>query len=295
MILLTGATGTVGSALLGRLTAGGRPVRCLVRDPRRLGPQRVMVQISLGDLAEPASFRHALRGVRTVVHLAAAIRDQPRASIEELNALATLRLVRAAEQSGVERFILFSALGSELHSPARFMRSKALAERAVEPSTLRVDVVAPSLVYSPGDRWLRLLERMSYLPVMPLAGEGRALHQPIFAGDVADCVTALLDADGEPRRIELAGPDILSHEEMVALAVRSFGRVRRRASLPLPVIRPGLRAAERLLGAATPATADEVELLEVPMTTERGTAGAESLGVRPRSMWEVLGARRSGR
>jgi len=249
-----------------------------------------MVQISLGDLAEPASFRHALRGVRTVVHLAAAIRDQPRASIEELNALATLRLLRAAEQSGVERFILFSALGSELHSPARFMRSKALAERAVEPSTLRVDVLAPSLVYSPGDRWLRLLERMSYLPLMPLPGEGRAVHQPIFAGDVADCVTALLDAGGESRRIELAGPDILSHEEMVALAVRSFGRTRRRVTLPMPLLRPGLRAAERLLGPAAPTTADEVELLQVPMTAAQGTAGAESLGVRPRSMWDVLGA-----
>ncbi len=290
MILLTGATGKVGSALLGRLTEGERPVRCLVRDPRRLGPQRVRVQISLGDLAEPASFRHALRGVRTVVHLAASIRDQPRASIEELNALATLRLLRAAEQSGAERFILFSALGAELHSPARFMRSKALAERAVEPSTLRVDVLAPSLVYSAGDRWLRLLERMAYLPVMPLAGKGHALYQPIFAEDVADCVDALLEAGGEPRRLELAGPDVLSHEEMVALAVRSFGRTRRRATLPMPVIRAALRAGERLLGPSAPATADEVELLDVPMTAERGTADAASLGVRPRSMWDVLGA-----
>ena len=75
MLLLTGATGLVGSALLPRLTASGRSVRCLVRDPRRLGPERVRVQIALGDLSDPASFRNALRGVDTVVHLAAAIRD----------------------------------------------------------------------------------------------------------------------------------------------------------------------------------------------------------------------------
>jgi len=67
LILLTGATGTVGSALLRRLVAAGRPVRCLVREPKRLGAERVRVQIALGDLADPASFRNALRGVDTVV------------------------------------------------------------------------------------------------------------------------------------------------------------------------------------------------------------------------------------
>ncbi|HEX2085967.1 MAG TPA: NAD(P)H-binding protein, partial [Solirubrobacteraceae bacterium] len=105
MILLTGATGVVGTALLRRLTARGEPVRCLVRDPRRLGAERVRVQIALGDLADPPSFRNALRGVRTVVHLAASIRDQPQGSIEELNGIATWRLVQAAERAGVEHFV----------------------------------------------------------------------------------------------------------------------------------------------------------------------------------------------
>lgn len=134
MILLTGATGTVGSALLPRLTAHGQLVRCLVRDARKLGDQRVRVQIALGDLADPPSFRNALRGVDTVVHLAASIRDQPRASIEELNAMATLRLVRAAERAGARRFLFFSALGASHHSRTRFLRAKALGRTAVESS-----------------------------------------------------------------------------------------------------------------------------------------------------------------
>src|SRR2546429_3979756 len=112
MLLLTGATGRVGSALLRRLVAEGSQVRCLVRDPRRLGAQRVRVQIALGDLADPFSFRHALRGVQTVVHLAATIRDQPAGSIEEIDAVASWRLVRAAELAGVERFVFFSTLGA---------------------------------------------------------------------------------------------------------------------------------------------------------------------------------------
>src|ERR1700716_402743 len=118
MLLLTGATGLVGSALLRRLVAEGAQVRCLVRDPRRLGAQRVRVQIALGDLTDPRSFRNAMRGVHTVVHLAASIRDQPQGSIEELNGIATWRMVRAAERANVGHFIFFSALNASTHSPA---------------------------------------------------------------------------------------------------------------------------------------------------------------------------------
>ncbi len=154
MLLLTGATGLVGSALLRRLVAEGTQVRCLVRDPRRLGAQRVRVQIALGDLTDPPSFRNALRGVHTVVHLAASIRDQPRSSIEELNGIATWRMVQAAQRAGVEHFVFFSVLGASTHHRARLHRAKALAEQAVTEASLHTTVFAPSIVYAPGDRWL---------------------------------------------------------------------------------------------------------------------------------------------
>src|SRR5271157_2215002 len=196
MLLLTGATGVVGSALLRRLVSEGAQVRTLVRDPRRLGTQRVRVQIALGDLTDPPSFRNALRGVRTVVHLAASVRDQPRGSIEELNGIATWRMVEAAERSGVERFVFFSALGASTHQRARCFRAKALAEQAVNDSRLRSTVFAPSIVYAPGDPWLTLLERLALLPVMPVSGRGRASYQPIWVEDVANCVLAALRTEG---------------------------------------------------------------------------------------------------
>ena len=90
------------------------------------------VQLALGDLADPGSFRHALRGVRTVVHLAASWRDQPAAGIEELDGLAVLRLVQAAERAGVERFVLLSPLGASPLHPLRAFRAKAHAEAVAQ-------------------------------------------------------------------------------------------------------------------------------------------------------------------
>jgi uncharacterized protein YbjT (DUF2867 family) len=291
MILLTGATGTIGSALLRRLTGKGEPVRCLVRDPRRLGDHRVRVQIALGDLTNPPSFRHALRGVDTVVHLAAAIRDEPHASIEELNAVATLRLVRAAERAGARRFVYFSAMGARHHSRTRFFRAKALARQAVEASALETMVFSPSIVYTPGDPWLTLLERFSYLPAIPVSGSGRARYQPIWAEDVADCVVAALMASGPRRRsFDLAGPETLSYDDIVRVAMRPTGRRRRLLHVPLPLVRLSLRALRKLGGPKVFATWEEAELMEESMTTVGGTADAESLGVRPLAMAAVLGS-----
>ena len=291
MILLTGATGTVGTPLVRRLTARGEPVRCLVRDPRRLGPERVRVQIALGDLANPASFRNAMRGVDTVVHLAAAIRDQPGGSIEELDAVATLRLVRAAERAGVKRFVFFSAIGASLHSPARFFRAKALAEAAVEEADLETTILAPSIVYSPGDPWITLLGRLSRLPVAPVSGSGDALYQPIWADDVADCVVGVLSSSNGKRRYDLAGPEALTYDGIVKTALRAFGRRRRLLHVPLPVVRASLRVAEAFAGPSVFATWEEAELMELSMTTPNGTADAESLGVKPLPMAAVLGAK----
>lgn len=295
MILLTGATGTVGSALLRRLTAAGTPVRCLVREPKRLGPERVRVQIALGDLADPASFRNALRGVDTVVHLAASIRDQPRGSIEELNAMATLRLVRGAEKAGAKRFVFASAMNASLQSPTRFFRAKALARRAVEAADLETTVFAPSIVYTPGDPWLTILDRLSHLPLMPIAGDGETRFQPIWAEDVADCLMAALDRGPGPsenghRAFDLAGPEVLSYDEIAELALRPSGRRRPLVHIPMPAVRAGLRGLERIVGPAVFATPEEVDLMEEPMTSPRGTADAESLGVNPLRMSAVLGA-----
>jgi uncharacterized protein YbjT (DUF2867 family) len=293
VLLLTGATGTVGRALLPRLLAEGVPVRCLVRDPRRLGPDRVRVQIALGDLGDHLSFRHALRGVDTVVHLASVIRDQPHGSIEELSGVATWRLVQAAERAGVSRFVFFSTMGASTRSRARLMRAKAIAERAVVASALAHTVFAPSIIYAPGDPYLRLLARMSWLPIMPIPGAGDAVFEPICADDVAACVIAALpggaaDAASVGARYELAGPERLTHREIVALVLRSVHRRRPIVGVPLGVTRRILKLIELLGGPTAFATWDEAELLEVPLVSVSGTADAQRLGVSPRPMAEVL-------
>jgi len=291
VILLTGATGVVGGELLPELLAEGHDVRVLVRDPRKLGEHRVDVQITLGDLQDPFPIRHAMRGVDTVIHLAATIRDQPGGTIEELNGLATVRLLRMAERAGVSRFVFFSAMGATGFQRTRFFRSKALAEHAVREAALRTTVFAPSIVYRPGDPWITLLQRLSLLPAVPVSGEGRALYQPIWARDVARCVSSAVNGSGgsTDARYELAGPEVLSYDDIVDRVLEATGRTRPLVHVPTALVRSGLRALELLVGPSVFATWEEAELMEVAMTSKRGTADSEALGVEPRPMGAVLG------
>jgi NADH dehydrogenase len=308
----------LGSLLLRRLVAEGAQVRCLVRDPRRLGAQRVRVQIALGDLADPRSFRNALRGVDTVIHLAASKRDQPRGSIEEINGIATWRMVEAAERLGAERFVFFSVLGASTHHRARLFRAKALAEQAVREARLHSTVFAASIVYAPEDKWLALLERMALLPLVPVSGKGRALYQPIWAEDAADCIIAALQTPGKRRtelggggdrgpgalrgqgrraedprgyeRFELAGPETLSHNEIVRVVLAGLNRSRPLLHVPTPIVSRTLRLLQAGMGPRAFATWDEAELMESPMISRHGAADVEGLGVTPQSMAAVLGA-----
>lgn len=288
MILLTGGTGVVGSALLPKLLDEGHEVRCLVRDPRRLGSERVRVHLSLADLGDPRGLRHAVRGADTVIHLAAAIRDQPPRRVEEITGLGTHRLLRAAEEAGVKRFIFFSALGASSFQRTRFFRSKALAEQRVAESEIPTTILAPSIIYDPGDDWVKLMRRLALLPVLPISGSGQAAYEPIWAQDAAQAVLGALEA--ESGRYELAGPDRLTYEQIARLIAAAAGRERPSLHVPLPFVRSSLRWLRRIFGESAFATWEEAELLEVPMLSEGGTADVRRLGVDPRPMRAVLGA-----
>ena len=152
-------------------------------------------------------------------------------------------------------------------------------------------MLAPSIVYAPGDRLVTLIERLSLLsPVMPISGRGEALSQPIWAEDVADCVMAALALEsGDSRRFELAGPQTLSQREIVELVLLAAVRPRRLVSVPSPIVCRALRVAEALMKSRAPATWDEAELLEVSMTTPNADADVIGLGITPRPMAAVLG------
>ena len=107
----------------------------------------------------------------------------------------------------------------------------------MESSALTTTIFAPSIVYDRDDPWVTSMRRLALLPVLPISGSGRAAYQPIWAGDVARCVTAALDQEASGR-IELAGPEVLTYEQIARLIARAAGRQRPVLHVPLNAVRP---------------------------------------------------------
>ena len=263
-----------------------------MREPRRLGDHRVDVQITMGDLRElsdPYMLRQAMRGVDTVIHLAASIRDQPPHRVEELNGLATVRLLEAAERTGVGRFVFFSALNASAVQRTRFFRAKWVAEQAVAGSSLDSTIFRPSIVFDHSDPWITLLRRFSFLPAIPVSGNGKSRYQPVWADDVARAVNNSLEGDGSGDHLyELAGPETMTYAEMAELVGELAGRPRPVVRVPLQVVHLGLSAIHKIFGENAFATWQEAELMRVSMVSGKGTTDLERLGVTPSRMSEVL-------
>ena len=240
-----------------------------MRDPRRLGAERVRVQIALGDLADPPSFRNALRGVDTVVHLAASIRDQPQRldrGAQRHRHLADGRGGRARGRRALRVLLRARRLDPQ---PRALLRAKALAEQAVREAELRSTCSRPSIVYAPGDPWLTLLERLALLPVMPVSGRGPRR----FPADLGRGRRRLRDgraargdgADADTPATSSPGPRRSATTRSSRSCCARCDRRRPLLHVPTPLVSRALRAARGAAGPRAFATWDEAELMEVSM------------------------------
>ena len=244
-ILVTGASGFVGSHLLPELLGAGHRVVALVRSSgagdkvtRRLPADLVAnVELRIGDVDRPATLPAALVGVDAVVHLVALPRDwNGGKQLLEVNLDGTRNLIGAMQASGVRRLVHLGALGVVDREELHYAKSKARAERAVAESGLDWTILKPSLLFGPGDGFFNIVADLVRLSpgIVPVPGDGKSRFQPLHVGDLALCLRLSLERpETVGHAFELGGPRTWTYREITAEVCRSMGR--RRAIIPMPV------------------------------------------------------------
>jgi uncharacterized protein YbjT (DUF2867 family) len=212
-VLVTGATGNVGSRVIQELRGRGVPVRAFVRDARQasaaLGPD---VDLAVGDFAEPASIRAALDGI-DVLFLACA-NLPPQIGYER-------NVIDAAAQAGVRRLVKLSALGAEIGSRVAYWDWHARIEQHLQASGVPWVILRPRFYMS---NLLGSVEtiRSAGAIVAPAEGVKIPMIDPL---DVAATAAVVLRDDGhEGRTYELTGPEAITFHDVAAQLAEVTGR-----------------------------------------------------------------------
>lgn len=271
-VLVTGATGFVGRAIVAGLAGQGHEARCLVRRPGsaaaiRLGRQ-AGVELVAGDLLGDRNLSAIARGCDAVIHLVGIIAEVGRNTFERAHVEATRSMVDWAVAGGANRFIHMSALGTRPNAVSRYHITKWAAEEAVRASPLEWTIFRPSLIHGPEDDFVNRFARLSAVaPLMPIIGPGTHRLQPVHVNAVAGCFVRALDTPCSVRQTyDLCGDDRLTFDELLDGILAALGR--RRLKLHLPVGLAMMMAAvmeslwPRLLNRPPPLNRDQVVMLQ---------------------------------
>ena len=245
------------------LAGRGHQVRALVRrdDPGRAAAA-LPAERTPGELADPAALAALTRGADVIVHLVGIIVEAGSATFEAVHVEGTRRLLTAAREAGVRRFVHMSAVGARDEPGAtRYHRTKWRAEELVRSSGLSHAIFRPSIISGPENRPIRTLARLHrWSPLVPVFGDGGFAMQPVWIGDVALAFALAAERPSLSGVFELGGPAILTYEEFVRAIGRAAGHPRPLVHVPLAVARAAA-AALGVMGPLAPLTLDQLQML----------------------------------
>jgi uncharacterized protein YbjT (DUF2867 family) len=274
MILITGASGYIGSHLTRRLVRQNVPVRALVRDRQKAESEGRLSSLNIdyaqGDVNDPQSLEQAMLGATAVIHLVAIAIEKGSRSYEQVIYQGTVNTVEAAKKAGVRRFINMSQLGADASLPYRFLASKGKAQEHVAASGLDWTAFRPSVVWGPEDEFANTFAKLVPLTplIFPIVGDENARFQPVWVEDVVNCFATALEDEGTiGQEYELGGPEILTLEEIERRTLRAIRAQRLMVRFPMPVLRLVVALLEKLLP-NPPVTRSLLELLAVSNVTQ---------------------------
>lgn len=288
-VLLTGATGFVGSYILRRLLAENHEVAPLMRQTAILGFQGGMdsahrVHPAFGDVVSGAGLDKAMEGCDAVIHLVGIIMELGDATFERVHYQGTKNVVEAAKRAGVKRFIQMSALGARENGVSAYQTTKWRAEQEVRRSGIPYVVLRPSLIFGSGDGFVtQMVNVMKSAPLFrPVVGHGKYLFRPVYIDDVVSCFVSSLTNDlATNQSIDLGGADELTLNQILAAIAECVGVHKPAVHVPFPVMYAGATLMGKLLK-RPPVTTEQLRMLREGSTGDiaamRNIFGIEPVG-----------------
>jgi len=275
MILITGATGYIGSHLVARLVAQGERPRCLVRSRARAAAILPVDKVDIveGDTIRPAALAAAVQGVDTIVHTAFITADRKQSKgnqYEVTNVRGTANLIKAAQTAGVKRVIEVSGLGTKPDKPGSYMQGRYLAEKMLKESGLQWTIIQPSVLFGKDAPFVKgLADLIRTSPVIPLIGGGGIRFQPIYVEDVVTVIVKVLETPEQSaqKTFIIGGPAYYTFTDIINTLLHTMHKTRIKAPAPLPLVGVGAAMMETVFS-KPPLTRAAMTLFTFDNTTD---------------------------
>jgi NADH dehydrogenase len=244
--LVTGANGHLGRRLLARLSASRAtptPSIALVRSESasasiRSLPFASSFEVRIADWNDHEALARAMQRCTRVVHLVGILKETRATRYEDAHERTAETLATVAARAGVERIVYLSILGSRSTDANACLASKGRAEEILLRSKVPTTVLQVPMVLGLGEIAAKALRGKALAPFVVLPRGGATLEQPVDAEDVVSTILALFERPELAGQVlELAGPESLTHRQLVARAAALHGRSPRILAVPVAAVR----------------------------------------------------------
>jgi uncharacterized protein YbjT (DUF2867 family) len=259
-ILVTGASGFIGSHLTAALAERGYQVRAMTRHPESYTGAGEPVT---GDVGDPVSLSAALSGADAAYYLVHSLGSD---DFEDRDARAAENFAKAAADAGLQRIVYLGGLGADGDDLSPHLRSRREVERILAAGPVPVTTLRAAVVIGHGGiSWEITRQLVDHLPVMVTPKWVETRTQPIALRDAVRYLVGVLEApEAEGQVYEIGGPDVLSYAEMLERVAHVRGRPL--PNLTVPLLTPGLSS--RWLSLVTDVDVDVARNLIDSLSTE---------------------------
>ncbi len=279
LVTVFGGGGFLGRYVVQALLRSGARVRVAQRSNKRSWSLKAQanlgqIQFVAADITQPETVSRAVAGADAVVNLVGSFAD-----MDAVQNLGAGHVATAAQAAGVRSLVHVSAIGANSASPALYGRSKAAGEDAVRKAFPAAVMMRPSIVFGREDQFVnRFAGLIGMLPVVPVIG-GAAQFQPVYVGDVAKAIMAVLASPAEHsgQTFELGGPEVISMAALNEKIAQLTGRSPLFVSVP-----DGVAGALATLTGwlpFAPITADQWAMLQSDNVVSNGSKDLATLGI----------------
>ncbi len=288
-----GASGFIGRHLIRRLTKKDFRIIAATRSPYLHGYLKPLgnpgqIDLEKVNLFDEERLRILVKSSDVVINLVGILHETKKQKFEDIHAKFPDLLSKLCSELNIKKLVHISALGINETVSSQYMQSKLKGEKNIINNFNRSVILRPSVIFGPEDKFFnRFASIAEFLPILPLIGGGLTYFQPIYVGDIAKSIMAVLEKEEINNNIfELGGPQIITYKELMKILLKEINKKRFLVPIPFPFAKFQAKILQLLPKPLL--TVDQVEMLKYDNIVTNKYPTLKDLKINPKTIESVL-------